>query len=89
MTPISFDWLKMFADILALKAKRHRNMVIAMIMSNIKFRSLRTYAIEPDVVDELLLTTEKEEGSTAASAFYSSLVKAESWGSVCFISREM
>ncbi len=77
----------MFAEMYALKANRHRKMVIAMIMSNIKFKSLSTYVNKPAVVDELLFMTEKEEGSTLVSALDNSKVKAVSWGSVCFISR--
>ena len=68
----------MFADMFALKANRHRNMVIAIIMSNIKFKSLSTYVIEPAVVDELLFMTEKEEGSTLVSALDNSKVKVVS-----------
>ena len=79
----------MFADMLALKANRHRNMVIAMIMSKISFKSLITFARDSDVVDELFVTTVKNDGSTSAKADDNSLVNAESWGSVSFINREV
>jgi hypothetical protein len=74
-TPISLVCWKMFADILALKEKRHRNIVIAMITSKISFKSLSTFAKEFDVVGVLTMTS-KVEGSEAASAFYNSMAKA-------------
>ena len=63
--------------------------MIAMIMSKISFKSLITFARESDVVDELFVTTVKNEESTSAKADDNSLVNAESWGSVSLINREV
>ena len=50
-TPISFVYSYRLADILAERAKKHRNMVIAMIMSKVLFMSLVILIVPVDVLE--------------------------------------